>query len=258
MILDYFRLEVTLSRGILIYPYRSINHLKKTIIFLLSASLLLSCSVRGDLVLTEKDSGSLEMDFSLAPFFGQFFTDLVDDNLLIEDTKFSFSENETITDYEVTKEENSYHGKIYFDSLEKLTALENGEKQSVFVEEKKDGETTLNLTLSRENWNQLSSLVPFLSDPTVAMFGPEASMGLSEAEFREMITYPFEGYASSTEEAAKAFDNSLVEFTLTVPGRITSQKGGEVAGNRVTFPIPLIRILMLDQTLTYSVSYIEE
>ncbi len=219
------------------------------------AGLLTACSVKGSLNLDGNGTGTMDMSFTLAPFFGDFFFDLVDEDMLLADTNKGLDENRGITSHSVVKEKYRYSGKIAFDDFEKMVALENGEEQTIFVIDKRGSETTLRITFTRENWEQMSVLVPIFSDPTVSMLGPSGSIGLTEEEYREMVIYPFEGYASSLEEAEKALDGSTLVFTVTVPGSIVSQVGGEISGRTVTYRVPIIRMLMLDKPLSYSVTY---
>ncbi|MDC7220966.1 MAG: hypothetical protein PQJ59_13610 [Spirochaetales bacterium] len=231
--------------------------MKNFILIILAAGLFFSCSVKGNLTLDERGAGDLSMDFVLVPFFGDFFTDLIDTDILLDETRLGFEANSAITNHSLVQEDYRYGGTLSFDDFDALTAIDNGEEQTLFVRESSGGITTLTITFTRENWDELSVLVPALSDPTIAMMGPDGSMGLTEEEYREMVIYPFEGYAPSTEEAVKALDASFLEFTVNLPGPVTAQKGGTLKGNSVTYRIPLIRMLMLDEELSYSVSYKE-
>ncbi len=232
--------------------------MKKALLVLTASLALFSCSVKGGLTLDSQGAGTMDMDFTLLPFFGDFFFDLVDEDLLLADTDRGLAENKGITDHTLSREDYRYSGKISFSNFEDVVAGEDGEEQTIFTMETVGGQTTLRITFTRDNWDQMSVLVPVFSDPTVAMLGPSGSIGLSEEEYREMVIYPFEGYASSTEEASRALDSSSLVFTVNVPGPIIGQQGGEVSGRSVTFRIPLIRMLMLDEELSYSVTYRQE
>jgi hypothetical protein len=230
--------------------------LKKIILFLIGASLLMSCSVKGNLTLDKNSSGTMNMEFNLAPFFGEFFYDLIDEEILLDETGKGLEENKGISSHTIEKDGYNYRGTIRFDSFEKMVNDDEAqEEQTIFTITEDRGITTLEIVFNRENWDQMSVLVPIFSDPTIAMLGPSGSIGLTEDEYREMVIYPFEGYARSTEEANKALDSSYLVFTVNVPNRVISQKGGEVSGKSVIYRIPLIRMLMLDEELSYSVTY---
>ena len=229
--------------------------MKKTILVFIAAAAFFSCSVSGDLTLDEQGAGTMDMDFTMVPFFGDFLFDIVDEDLLLADTNLGLEKNKGIIAHSIVKDDYSYSGSISFNDFEEVVALEDGEEQTIFVMDTRGSETTLRITFTRDNWEQMSVLVPVFSDPTVAMLGPSGSIGLTEEEYREMVLYPFEGYASSSEAAERALDTSSLVFKVNVPGSIVSQRGGEISGNSVTYRIPLIRMLMLDEELTYSVTY---
>lgn len=230
--------------------------MKKICLILLTAPLFFSCSVRGSLNLNSDSSGTMEMEFKLAPFFGRFFNDLVDEDILLAETAKGLEENGGVSSHSIEKEDFHYRGQITFDRFEAMVNDKNQmEEQTIFSLTQKGEETTLNILFNRENWEQMSVLVPIFSDPTIAMLGPSGSIGLTESEYREMVLYPFEGYADSLTAADKALTDSEMVFTVHVPNRVISQQGGNIRGNSVEFRIPLIRMLMLDQELTYSVTY---
>ena len=49
--------------------------------------------------------------------------------------------------------------------------------------------------------------------------------------------------------------NSMITTTIKIDGKLISQKGGKAKGNSVTFETPLIRVLMLDQPIEYSIRF---
>lgn len=215
----------------------------------------MSCSVKGSLDLDTQGAGTMKMDFTLAPFYGDFFEEQFDADLLIEETKDDLAKNLAIKSYSASREGNLYSGEISFNKFEDVISQNPQEKQTIFTMIQNGDESTLNIVFNRDNWNQMSSLVPLFSNPTIAMLGPSGSVGLTQEEYREMVLYPFEGYATSTQEALNAFDASELLFTVSVPNKIISQMGGEISGKSVTYQIPLVRMLMLDQELSYSVTY---
>ena len=52
-----------------------------------------------------------------------------------------------------------------------------------------------------------------------------------------------------------AIKESVLEATVTVPGSVESQSGGKLDGSTVSFSIPLIRVLLLEEPLDYSIIY---
>ena len=49
--------------------------------------------------------------------------------------------------------------------------------------------------------------------------------------------------------------DSVITTTININGTLISQKGGKVKGNSVTFETPLIRILLLDKPIEYSIRF---
>jgi hypothetical protein len=57
------------------------------------------------------------------------------------------------------------------------------------------------------------------------------------------------------DEGPPGLNASFIELEVIVKGKILSQSGGQMAGNSVLFRIPLIRVLLLDQPLDYSIVF---
>jgi hypothetical protein len=74
---------------------------------------------------------------------------------------------------------------------------------------------------------QLSALFPLLKDPVFAQLGPQVNDTISDDDY----------------------------LSIDPEGDIISQTGGTVSGGAVTFRIPLLRLLVLDKPLDYSVTF---
>jgi hypothetical protein len=72
---------------------------------------------------------------------------------------------------------------------------------------------------------------------------------MTEADYLEMID-PAIG-----EEGTKALKASTIETRLAVKGTLVSQQGGSASGNIVPFRVPLLRVLLLDKPLDYSIVF---
>jgi hypothetical protein len=111
------------------------------------------------------------------------------------------------------------------------------------------GKKTLKLHLDRRNYTQLSALFPMLKDPSIAGLGPQVNDTITDAEYLDMIKF------SLGDEAPGLLKKSFVTLTIRPEGEIISQAGGTVSGGSVVFRIPLLRLLVLDKPLDYSVSF---
>lgn len=119
----------------------------------------------------------------------------------------------------------------------------------VVVYSESGGLKTLKLHLDKNNYSRLSTLFPALSDPVFAGMGPQPNDEVSEEEYLQMIEF------SLGAEGPALLKKSYVTLTIRPEGSIVSQTGGTVSGGSVVFKIPLLRILVLDKPLDYSVSF---
>jgi len=111
------------------------------------------------------------------------------------------------------------------------------------------GRKTVKLHLDRTNYTQLSVVFPQLKDPTFQSLGPQVDDTITEAEYLDMIRF------SMGDDGPAALKKSFITLTIDPEGDIVSQTGGTVSGGAVTFKIPLIRLLVLDKPLDYSVTF---
>jgi hypothetical protein len=79
--------------------------------------------------------------------------------------------------------------------------------------------------------------------------GPQVNDQISDPEYLEMIKF------SLGDEAPGLVQKSFVTITIKPEGQILSQTGGTLSGGAVVFKIPLLRLLVLDKPLDYTVSF---
>lgn len=113
-----------------------------------------------------------------------------------------------------------------------------------------DGEqTTLRLHLDRSTYGQIAALFPPLQDPMIQQLGPQGTGNVTEQDYLSMIGF------SIGEEAPGQLRRSFITLTVRPEGEIVSQSGGTVGGGAVVFRIPVLRVLVLDKPLDYSVTF---
>ena len=83
----------------------------------------------------------------------------------------------------------------------------------------------------------------------MASMGPQVNDTISDAEYLDMIKF------SLGDEAPGLLKKSFITLTIDPEGEIISQTGGTVSGSSVVFRIPLLRMLVLDKPLDYSVTF---
>jgi hypothetical protein len=111
------------------------------------------------------------------------------------------------------------------------------------------GKKTIRLHLDRTNYTQLSALFPMLNDPTLASLGPQVNDTTTEKEYLDMVSFTI------GDTGPVLVQKSFITLTIDPEGDILSQAGGTISGGAVVFRIPLIRLLVLDKPLDYSVSW---
>ena len=111
------------------------------------------------------------------------------------------------------------------------------------------GSTTLKLRLDRSTWGQLVSLFPPLRDPIVQQLGPQGTGKVTESDYLEMIRF------SMGDTAPGLLKKSFFTLTVRPEGQIVSQAGGTLGDGAVVFRIPVLRVLVLDRPLEYSVTF---
>jgi hypothetical protein len=139
---------------------------------------------------------------------------------------------------------------VAFDSVKDAFAADAASRVPPVVVFSRDGDRkTLALHLDKRNYQELAVLFPALSDPVFAGMGPQPNENVTDDEYEQMIEF------SLGERGPPLLKKSFVTLTVTPEGRILSQSGGRLSDGSVVFKIPLIRILVLDRPLDYSVTF---
>jgi hypothetical protein len=140
--------------------------------------------------------------------------------------------------------------ELEFDSMQDLLNGRDAVKDAGAVSIIETPETsTLHLHLDRTTWGQLARLFPTLRDPLFAELGPQANGRVTESDYLAMVQF-------SVGDAAPALlKKSFLTLTVQPQGEIVSQAGGTMSDGAVTFRIPMLRILVLDRPLDYSLTW---
>jgi hypothetical protein len=93
------------------------------------------------------------------------------------------------------------------------------------------------------------TFLTFLDNPFFRMFSPVENEGTTEAEYLEMMEFLL------GEEGPEAVKGSMIEIRVNVKGRILSHSGGRIDGKSVIYEIPLLRVLLLEEPLEYSLTF---
>jgi hypothetical protein len=137
-----------------------------------------------------------------------------------------------------------------FDSLQDLIGGQDALKEAGALRlEDLEDRSTLTLHLDHAAWGQLTALFPTLRDPLVAQLGPQGGGRITDDDYLAMIRF------SIGDAAPGLLRKSFITLTVKPEGEILSQTGGTVRGGAVVFRIPVLRVLVLDRPLDYSVTF---
>lgn len=234
----------------------------KNITMVLLCSLpLLSCTMKQEIFLENDGSGTASVEIKLKNFVLPTIEDLAeispdinpDELLSPEKITESMLINPEISNVRARRPlEDVLEMDFDFGNIEKLfEQTEDEVKSSGLINIEKTGnETRLTLTINKETYRGFSSIIPNIDDPTMSALAPDPDMDITEGEYLDMIEFFF-----GDDGPAGILDSNL-NLVINVKGTIIDQQGGnKLSSNKIEFDVPLIRILLLDQNLVYSITY---
>ncbi len=148
---------------------------------------------------------------------------------------------------------NKYNGSFFVKNIDEL--FNNNTKGippelQIFNIVDKGGIKTLTIRISIDNYEYLKQSVPALQDENIDLFGPTANVDVSQEEYLDMMSF------SLGDDGPKDILDSSIKLYVSVDGLIKDVKGGMLQSkNKAEFIIPLLDLVLLKKTLTYSVSY---
>lgn len=230
-------------------------------LLLLSAA---SCTMKQDIYIEDSGSGKVIFDIELASYLTEVIEQLEmvlqSDKPLREPGK-PFFDTEAITmDFEKrenvnllgleTPTANKLSGTVGFDDINNLFQDEESPGSRLIHFEKKGNRSELKVTINRDTVVTLLSENPSFDNPLVENFGPAATEGISDEDYLDMMEF-----ALGT-ESRKGIQESALNLTVHVEGRILEQTGGQLIDNStVLYSVPLLSVLILDNALEYSLIY---
>ncbi len=231
---------------------------KLFIVFSILSILLASCSVTQSFTLKKGDSGSSFTDIKVDQFFLDVLEDFSDfspsgDYSLMDEAMLNFTDrisaSSSSSSVMLRTDGNSkrYVISLDYSSLLKLVSDLNGGKSNTLLSV---SENKMALNLNIDNYGELESVIPFLSDPNFEVYGPRYSYGMSYEEYMDMINFLL------GEEGVEALEKSFVSIDIRTPGDITGTKGAmKIGSRRAVFSFPIIDFLLLNEPLTFSVEW---
>jgi hypothetical protein len=228
-------------------------------LLLLVLAVFLSCAIKQEVQLEADASGTVTTQIRLEPVFVEYIKDLsaltgesTDGQVFnIEEIREGFAEREDVTLLAIgTPTPETLEMKLKFTSIEEVFSSEQELQQSGIIRfEKVSRGYSVRFHLDRQNFPAVMNFIPVLQNPLFEGLGPQENDDTTEEEYYELMDLALgDGGADSVR-------NSSIETKVTVKGTLVSQSGGKIAPGGVTFTLPLIRVLLLDKPLDYSLVF---
>ncbi len=220
---------------------------------------LLTCTISQTISLEPDSSGVVDLTIHLEPVFVDYLKELAD--VTGESVEGGVFDVEQIRTELAAKPEvqlqkiesptpDTLHMRLAFRTVEEVFGAEEQLKATgVLTFTRSARGNTLTFTLNRGNFAQITELFPMLKNPLFEGLGPQENDDTTEAEYVELIQL------AMGDEGAAALKRSSVETRILVKGTVVSQSGGTPIKGGVAYSTPLIRVLLLDKPVEYSLTF---
>lgn len=238
-------------------PFNRATGLAATV--LLVITLLIGCTIKQQVQLEADESGKVSMQISLEPVFVEYINDLsaltgesLEGQIFnVEEIKKEFAERKDVTLIHIdTPDPATLEMSLSFLSIEEVFSSEQELQESGVIRfERVSQGYSVRFHLDRKNFSSIMKFMPALQNPLFEGLGPQENDDTTEEEYLELMDLALgDGGADSVR-------GSYIETKVTVRGTLVSQSGGKISPGGVTFTIPLIRVLLLDKPLDYSLVF---
>jgi hypothetical protein len=227
------------------------------------ASLFLSgCAITQKATVEADGSGSARLRIELESFYHEALLDMASleegssfeaggSIFDLEGTREAFDRKESVQLVDIdSPDPRVLEASVVFRDVEEVFKSQTELTAAGVISFDSQGPTkTITLHIDRQNFVEISEFFALKNNPLFETFGPEQNEHTTQEEYMEMVEFML------GEEGPPSLLESFIELEVNVKGKILSQKGGRVAGNSVFFRIPLIRVLLLNQPLDYSIVF---
>lgn len=222
-----------------------------------------SCVIKQEALVKPDSSGAVSFYFEVEPFFIDTVQEMAslssgsdaaapeDDIFNIPKIREDFAEKDTVTLRDVqSAESGTLEGYFTFEDISAVFADQEKLTETGLISFETSGPNKiLRVRLNKQNYSQISTLFPVADNPLFEMFGPQEGDDITESEYTEMVELAF------GEEGARGLKRSFIELKVNVDGTIVGQTGGRIQGKSVIFKMPLIKVLLLNEPLEYSIVF---
>ena len=229
---------------------------------LIAVVLFSSCSVKQQVELSSDGSGTAEMTADIDEMLVTYLESLAEltgdqpEGGMLFDTdemRKGIDENPGLRVISLENTDDKHISAVVgFDDIEALIrqSEENLGNKKVITFNESNGVKEISIYIDIDNFLDIAPLFPVVEEPLFMTFGPIENQGLTEDEYLEMMEYAL------GDGGGKLISESMITTDIVVDGELISQEGGEISGkNKVTFTTPLIRILLLDEPISYSIKF---
>ena len=228
-------------------------------LIILSALFFSSCAVKNEINLSTDGSGTASTDVVLDDslvFYLESLAELTAEDpdaplFDVDQIKADIEKNPGIYVESIkSRDDKQITAEISFDDIEKLIAeTENTLNKKIISFTEYGSEKEIKIYIDIDNFIDIAPLFPVVEEPLFMTFGPLENQGISEDEYLEMMEYAL------GEGGGELISNSTITTKINIDGNLISQSGGTAKGNTVTFETPLIRLLLLDRPIEYSIRF---
>jgi hypothetical protein len=228
-------------------------------LMLLAGVFFLGCTIKQQVQLEADSSGTVSMQVRLEPVFVAYLEDLstltgesLEGQIFnVEEIKKEFAEREDVSLLAIdTPTLDRLEMKLEFSSVEEVFSREQELQESGIIRFEELGSGyAVHFHLDRNNFPAVMTFIPALQNPLFEGLGPQENDDTTEEEYYELMDLAL------GEGGAESVRNSYIETKVTVRGTLVSQSGGTITPGGVTFTVPLIRVLLLDKPLDYSLVF---
>ena len=220
-----------------------------------------SCVIRQEALLRPDGSGAVSFDFEVESYFVDTAREMAElssegglpegDIFNIPKIREDFAEKDAVDLREVESTgTGGLEGYFTFENISDVFAAQEELTEAGIISLTSSGRNKImRVRLNKGNYSQISTLFPVVDNPLFEMFGPQEGEDITEGEYVEMVELAF------GEASARGLKRSFIELKVTIEGTVVAQTGGRIQGRSVIFKIPLIKVLLLNEPLEYTVVF---
>lgn len=222
--------------------------MKKLVLATLISVFLCSCVVTTTLTQNEKSYAS-DTDIKATDFFSGILEDLSSFQRDSSGKSFMDLSVQSFTEqleasglaYDI-EQSGQYKIKFEFEDFNMLLQfLSQSESQSIL----NISETSLELNISMDNYEELKRIVPFLAQEDIEVYCAEYNQDYSEDDYLTMMEY------IAGPESREGILSSYVSLTFNTPSEIKNTNGIKTSQNSVVFSFSLIDFLLLKEPIYF-------